>query len=120
MVNVRSKRKGRKGIREGTQRTPFCVLCEYLCVPLRLKLFIKSRSTFVLMLILAIGVVAQTRRRQPIAKPVTQQAPKGSPTKYFDFKHSSVKHKSMACNDFHNSTTTWTSKLHFYYVAVLS
>src|SRR6267143_1696076 len=110
MVNVRSKRRG---IREGTQRTPLCVLCEYLCVPFRLKLFIKSRSTFVLMLILAIGVVAQTRRRQPVSKPATQQAPKGSPTKYSVFQHSSDKHKSVACNACHKVPTAWTAKRDF-------
>src|SRR5258707_14198165 len=117
MVNVRSKRKGRKGIRKGTQRTPLCMLCEYLCVPLRLKLFIKSRSTFVLMLILAIGVVAQTRRRQPVSKPVTQQAPKGSRTMYSYFQHSSDKHKRLACNACHKVPTAWTAKSDFQVVA---
>jgi hypothetical protein len=106
MANGRLKRKG---IREGTQRIPLCVLCEYLCVPLRLKLFIKSPIMFVLVVTLAIGAVAQTRQR----KPATQQAPKGSAAKYSAFQHSSDKHKSLTCDACHKVPTAWTAKRAF-------
>src|SRR5258706_43639 len=66
-----------------------------------LKLFMKSPFMFVLVFILAIGAVGQTRRRKPGSKPLTQQAPKGSPTKYSAFQHSSDKHKSLSCNVCH-------------------
>ena len=113
MANGRSKRKRRKGIREGTQRTPLCVLCKYLCVPLRLKLSDKSRATIVLMLILAIGVVGQTRQRKPVSKPATQPASKLSVTKYSIFQHSTDKHRSLACNACHKLPTAWTAKRNF-------
>ena len=68
---------------------------------------------FVLVFILAIGAVGQTRRRKPVSKPATQQAPKGSATKYSAFQHSTDKHKSLACNACHKVPTTWTAKRDF-------
>ncbi|MDX6577191.1 MAG: Cytochrome c7 and related cytochrome c [Blastocatellia bacterium] len=106
MANGKSKRKG---IREGTQGIPLCVLCEYLCVPLRLKLFIKSPIMFALAVTLAIGAVAQTRQ----LKPATQQAPKGPAAKYSAFQHSSDKHKSLTCDACHKVPTVWTAKRAF-------
>src|SRR5258706_776942 len=78
-----------------------------------LKLFMKSPFMFVLVFILAIGAVGQTRRRKPVSKPLTQQAPKGSSTKYSAFQHSSDKHKSLSCNVCHKVPTAWTAKRDF-------
>jgi hypothetical protein len=113
MAKDQSKRKGRKGIREGTQRTLLCALCEYLCVPLRLKLYLKCGFMFVLVLVMAGGARAQTRRRKPASKPVTQTASKTSATKYSVFQHSSEKHQSLACDACHKVPTAWTAKRDF-------
>jgi len=110
MANEQSKRKGRKGIRE---RTPLCALCEYLCVPLRLKFVWKSPFMFILVFVMPIGAVSQTRRRKPVSKPATQQAPKGSAAKYSAFQHSSDKHQSLTCNACHKVPTEWTAKRAF-------
>jgi hypothetical protein len=73
----------------------------------------KSPFMFVLVFILAIGAVGQTRRRKPAPKPLTQRAPKGSPTKYAAFQHSTDKHKSLSCNACHRVPTAWTAKRDF-------
>ncbi len=117
MANGQSKRKGRKGNREGTQRISLCALCEYLCVTLRLKLFMKHRLIPVLVSIFAIGAVvtsAQPRRRRSVAKPSNQQqASRVSAAKYSAFLHSSDKHKGLACNACHKVPTAWTAKRDF-------
>lgn len=116
MANEQSKPKGRKGIREGRQRTLLGALCEDLCVPLRLKVLMKRELILSLILIFAIGsmvTTAQTRRRKPGKKRATQSAPKASATKYSAFQHSSDKHQSLACNVCHKVPTAWTAQRDF-------
>ena len=116
MANEQSKRKARKGIREGTQRTLLCALCEDRCAPLPLKLYEKRQIVLSLILILALGSVvttAQTRRRKSATKPAIQSAPKASATRYSAFQHSSDKHQSLACSACHKVPTAWTAKRDF-------
>jgi hypothetical protein len=109
---VNDKTKG-KVIRERTQRILLCALCDYLCVPLRLKVFAKCGFLIILVLVAITGAVAQTRPRRPAPKPAIQQAPKAPATKYSAFQHSSDKHKSLNCNACHKVPTAWTAKREF-------
>src|SRR5438874_8356566 len=60
------------------------------------------------------AIAAQTRRRPRPVQPQTQtQAPRGSAAKYSAFRHSSDKHKSLACNACHKTPTAWTAKRDF-------
>jgi hypothetical protein len=112
-ANEKSKRGGRKGIREGTQRILLCALCGYFSVPLRLKVFAKCGFLIILVLVTTSAVVAQTRQRRPAPKPAGQQAAKAPAPKYSAFQHSSDKHKSLTCNACHKLPTTWTAKREF-------
>jgi hypothetical protein len=110
-----SNAKVRKGIRKVRKEKSFAVLRGDLCVPLRLRFFLKRHLTLTLILIFAIGTVtssAQSRRRKPLPKPSTQAA-RGTATKYSAFLHSSDKHKSLTCNACHKVPTEWTAKRAF-------
>jgi Cytochrome c7 and related cytochrome c len=118
METDQTKRKGRKGIRKGTQRRILCALCEILCVPLRSKLPVQCCLAGILVFVAASGAVvltvAQTRQKKRVARPSTQQqSPQGSATKYSAFLHSSEKHKGLACNACHKVPTNWTAKREF-------
>ena len=98
------------------QRGKLCIPLRIPLRPLRWELFVKRGIEVSLILIFAIGAIvatAQTRRRKPVSKPTTQQAPKGSATKYAAFQHSSQKHKSLVCNACHKVPTAWTAKRDF-------
>src|SRR5258708_19830865 len=113
MANGQSKRKDMQRHSQSAQRGILCVPSRMPLRPLRWKPFVQSPFMFVLVFILAIGAVGQTRQRKPAAKPATQQAPKASPTKYSAFQHSTDKHKSLACNTCHKVPTSWTAKRDF-------
>src|SRR5437667_8660935 len=113
MGNDRANAKVRKGIRRLRKEKSLAFLRGDLCVPLRLKFFLKSLFMFIVVFVIAIGGLAQTRRRKPVSKPETQPAAKGSATKYSAFQHSSDKHKTLACNACHKVPTAWTAKRDF-------
>lgn len=114
MTNDGSKRKGTQRSSQRTLREILCVPSRIPLRPLRLNLFMKRAFIFALVFVFAMGAaIAQTRRRKPASKPATQQAPKGSATKYSAFIHSSDKHKSLTCNSCHKVPTNWTAKRAF-------